>query len=101
MAVAARSTVEDLDVVEDVGAGEFTGFIDALAYALFLQAAAKPAPREAIASAARSAAAARISVTITISRRRQRPPHGCLLQPCDGPVARALSLSALPLLGGR
>ena len=39
MAVAARSIVEDLDVVEDVSAGEFAGFIDALAYALFLQAA--------------------------------------------------------------
>jgi hypothetical protein len=39
MAVTAGSIVEDLDVVEDVGAGEFAGFVNALAYALFLQAA--------------------------------------------------------------
>ena len=35
----AGSIVEHLDVIEDVGAGELAGFIDALAHALFLQAA--------------------------------------------------------------
>ena len=39
MAVAAGSIVEHLDVIEDVGAGELAGFVDALAHAFFLQAA--------------------------------------------------------------
>jgi hypothetical protein len=34
MAVLGGSIVEDLDIVEDVGLGEFAGFVNALAHAL-------------------------------------------------------------------
>jgi hypothetical protein len=36
MTVAAMAIVEDLDVIEDVGAGELARFVDPLAHPLFL-----------------------------------------------------------------
>ena len=39
MAVSAVSIVEDFNVIEDIGARQFTGFVDAFFDAFFLQAA--------------------------------------------------------------
>lgn len=38
MTMAAGSVVEDLDIIEDVGAGEVSGFIDTFSNAFLLQA---------------------------------------------------------------
>ena len=37
--MATGAIVEGFDVIEDVGTGEVAGFVDALSYAFFLQAA--------------------------------------------------------------
>ena len=39
MAVSSRPIIKDLDVIEDIGPGELTRFVDALANPFFFQAA--------------------------------------------------------------
>ena len=36
--MASRSVIEDLDVIEDIGTGELTGFVDAFADSFLFQA---------------------------------------------------------------
>jgi hypothetical protein len=39
MAMPAGSTIEDLDIVEDIGTSQITGFVDTFADTLLLKAA--------------------------------------------------------------
>lgn len=65
MTVAARTVVEDLDVVECIGPGQLPGLVDSLADTLFLQAAEKRLPNRIVPIVATAARAGQQVVIAT------------------------------------